>query len=347
MLARLRHPSAAPAYACLCDARSKPSRDPTGTFDLRRRYRTLLATRWHKLVARFKTVVVAQDIFGIAPTPTASSIAATLAPGGRVKSFQTIADGLLRDALLGRDDGEWLEPMTQQAYNRGVKRALRMVAPGLRVENRDVVEAGEVLQALVVVEIEGIMEAVSQRLVRIASYAVIDGGDPNAVMRDIADAINKIGVQRTNAMVEFMVVKAHATGTLDVFELAGIRAVGLVPETVPATTRTIGDAAARGPRARGRTGPGSRASRKSTPSASTIYRIRKAQEELEKMEEVDILTAGDADVCEECEGIAEEGPYPIDTARSLIPAHPYCRCAYVPTDDARFAEIETDETEWF
>jgi SPP1 gp7 family putative phage head morphogenesis protein len=40
-----------------------------------------------------------------------------------------------------------------------------------------------------------------------------------------------------------------------------------------------------------------------------------------------LITAG---ACEECEGIAAGGPYTIDEARGLIPAHPNCRCAWTP-----------------
>lgn len=40
-----------------------------------------------------------------------------------------------------------------------------------------------------------------------------------------------------------------------------------------------------------------------------------------------LITLG---ACEECEAIAEEGPYTLEEARGLIPAHPNCRCAWAP-----------------
>jgi ADP-ribose pyrophosphatase YjhB (NUDIX family) len=87
-----------------------------------------------------------------------------------------------------------------------------------------------------------------------------------------------------------------------------------------------------------RSGPGSR-TRKSTPSPSTIRRIEKTQRKIAaRFEEgVDVLTAGDNDVCIVCEDISDEGPYDLDEAEGLIPAHPWCRCAFVPAgtmDDA-------------
>ena len=44
---------------------------------------------------------------------------------------------------------------------------------------------------------------------------------------------------------------------------------------------------------------------------------------------LDVLTAGDDRVCDVCDGISEGGPYTISKARSLIPAHPNCRCVFV------------------
>lgn len=52
-------------------------------------------------------------------------------------------------------------------------------------------------------------------------------------------------------------------------------------------------------------------------------------------EEVNVQTAGDDRVCDECDDIAAAGPYSLDEAEDLIPAHPNCRCTFVPAvDDA-------------
>lgn len=45
---------------------------------------------------------------------------------------------------------------------------------------------------------------------------------------------------------------------------------------------------------------------------------------------VNVLTAGDDRVCDVCDDIAADGPYSLDEAQGLIPAHPNCRCAFVP-----------------
>lgn len=45
--------------------------------------------------------------------------------------------------------------------------------------------------------------------------------------------------------------------------------------------------------------------------------------------DVEFSTAGDDDVCPECEGM-EGDVYTVDEARGVIPVHPNCRCAWIP-----------------
>jgi hypothetical protein len=165
------------------------------------------------------------------------------------------------------------------------------------------------------------------------------------ITRQILNIIEKVGVVRANAMIELLVIRAHAEASLDIYEASGLKSVGLLPES-RAQAKVVTDAQAKPQKATSkktkdarRTGPGSRVSRKQTPSARTIGRIRAAELNVARRlgENVNVRTAGDDDVCPVCEAISEEGPYSIDTARSLIPAHPHCRCVFVPADDARFA----------
>ena len=45
--------------------------------------------------------------------------------------------------------------------------------------------------------------------------------------------------------------------------------------------------------------------------------------------EAEWLTAGDDRVCEECQSLEDNGPYSLDQAKGMIPAHPNCRCSWV------------------
>jgi hypothetical protein len=53
-----------------------------------------------------------------------------------------------------------------------------------------------------------------------------------------------------------------------------------------------------------------------------IGKAGKAKAKLEELDTVNVLTAGDDNVCSTCEDISEEGPYDINEAQELIPAHP-------------------------
>jgi hypothetical protein len=80
-------------------------------------------------------------------------------------------------------------------------------------------------------------------------------------------------------------------------------------------------------------GATARAGRKETPSQETMARIEAAEKRLQATlggNLVNIVTAGDDDVCDECQDISDEGPYSLDEAEGLIPAHPNCRCAFAP-----------------
>lgn len=44
----------------------------------------------------------------------------------------------------------------------------------------------------------------------------------------------------------------------------------------------------------------------------------------------EIMTAGDNRVCSICEALEKGGPYSLDKAEKMLPAHPLCRCCILP-----------------
>lgn len=175
------------------------------------------------------------------------------------------------------------------------------------------------------IEVQGVMEAVSQQAVRAFNAAMLSNSAP----REAAFAINKIiddvGDLRTRAVASVSVVQAHATGTLDTLEMNGVIHVGVEPEFQKANRIGVTDA----PRRFKPT-----VSRAKAPSARTQRLLTRRESKLNRLSgQVNVETAGDVKVCPICEDLAEEGPYSIDAARGLIPAHPSCRCAFSPVDD--------------
>lgn len=311
-----------PATAFWCDAVVKKA-DPTGTLDIRKRLSSLLAQRFRKVSGLLRSNVVEHDVLGLKPG-SVSPLALAGSSGNRELAFQTWLDNLLRAAVS--ENGQWMRPMLALSYSRAVRRAQRLTRSV--VVPHDMAETIDVLATLAFTELQGICEAVSQRVMRSASSGWLHNAKPVEVFKEMGQAIASVGIVRSGAMAELMVVKSFTTGTLDTFVAAGVKQVGLIPETLKTKRRTT-DA---------RTGFGSRISREVQPSRSTIYRITKQEEEIEQDLEaegdmVEVATAGDEDVCPECEDIEGNNPYSIDEARSLIPAHPRCRCAFVPVEE--------------
>lgn len=326
LLARMNHPS---ARQLVHDALRKG--DPTGTGDIRRRYRALVDQRWNLFKRQLRNVVVDQDMLGLSldkQSPLSTAMAA-FPHDGKIRAFQAWVDDTLTRITLEHDT-TYLDPMVSIAYNRAVKRAVGLTANVVPPEAANSIAA---LQQLTMTELQGINEAVSQRLMRDTTDALLKTTTAKQVYVVLATDVDTIGRTRSRALVETMVAKAHSTGTLDQFEGAGVKQVGLVPESVIKIKR---DALTRdAPSARFGTGPGSNLFRTEVPSESTIRRIGKAQSKLEALfpSLVNIETAGDEDVCQECQDLEDEGPYSINEARSLIPAHPWCRCTFVPADE--------------
>lgn len=290
--------------------------DPTGTADLRRRYSSLTAIRWRRVKAQLRMAIQTQDMLALgADNSSPLSIAMRALPqDGILRAFQVFIDKVLLDVVLEHDT-TYLDPMVSIAYARGAARAQKL---SQAVRSEKAADHVAQLQQLVMMEQQGINEAVSQQIVRAVADGLLMQQSKAKVYAAAVKVVDKVGIVRSSAMVEFIIVKAHATATLDTFEAAGVKRVILLPENVPQLKRRIGDAE----------GFRSRLPRNKLPSASTIRTIRQREKKLERLRRVDIVTAGDERVCPICEDLEGAGPYSINEARSLIPAHSRCRCAF-------------------
>lgn len=167
------------------------------------------------------------------------------------------------------------------------------------------IDRTHLLQSLAIVELQGIVEATSQQLVRVFANGLLARKSPAALAGEMRNVVDSVGVRRGHLLVSFMTIKAFNSSALDGFRALGISRVGLVPERVPPVTRIV-DAGK------------------------------------SKKGKVNVITAEDDRVCPECEEIAADGPYYIDEAEHLIPAHPRCRCAFVPADPKEREEVLGD-----
>lgn len=325
----LRYRTMMHASDCACctvtDANPRP--DPTGTGSLRKEFRTQLHLRWQRLLPATRLMIVEQDLLSIGSKGIFNVSNPTIQGGAtKIQMFQRWFDWAL-NAIVLETDGSFMRKHIEQAYQDGLAFGRAQVRqPAQPRYSQDRLDA---IYQLAVVELQGIIEATSQQAVRAVSMGMLHRHKAPRIMGAVQSRVSAIGIARSDTLVELITVKAFNEAVLDVYEAVNVQRVGLVPELRAALR--VGDA-------RRGSGPGSRISRTETPSRSTIGRIRRANRNIERLNRVNVRTAGDDDVCPTCESIAEDGPYTIDRARSLIPAHPRCRCVFVPADDARFSE---------
>lgn len=305
--------------ACRCvEDVNRVKLDPTGTAALRKRFNTMINMHWRRARIMVRNAVMTQNILGLTSGP---SIAAPAALGGAstIQIFQRWIDSVLGNTVL-EGEGSYIRQYIKAGYDAGIKHAEREL--GQRIVVTQDIDRVATLSTLAYVELQGIVEAVSQQVVRVVANSLLTKKPAAKVVKRIQAVIDSVGVSRSTAMVELLVVKAFGEATLDAYDAVGIAKVGLVTEKIAG--RRMSDAR------RLRTGPGSRIPRNRTPSPSTIRRIRRVERNFEKIGKVNVETAEDDKVCQVCEDIAADGPYTINDARSLIPAHPRCRCIFVP-----------------
>jgi predicted Fe-Mo cluster-binding NifX family protein len=331
----LNHP-AAKAYH-LCDAaKPVPTADPTGTADIRRRFRGQTDIRWRRFSQMLRAAVMQQDVLGLKSGSTVSAMSimsASSTPDARIRIFQSWVDATLTRVVLETDTA-YLDGMAATAYRRAVARAMRLSFS--QAQPKLAGEAIASLQQLTLVEMQGVCEAVSQQLVRAGTDAIISKRTPQQAWQALSPIVEKIGVNRSRAVVEVLTIKAHGAGTLDQFEAAGIKKVAPVPETIKVTKPTKDGFVVDAPK---KVAPAPARRGQSASTKGRIAREEAAVERALRNQEVEVLTAGDDLVCPECEDIAADGPYTIDEARSLIPAHPNCRCSFVPEGSTLFGSV--------
>ncbi len=290
-------------------------KDPTKTYRLRAKFRAEGDRRWQVLARTVRQALVEHDLVGLRGM-------SRLPHGDKTEGFGQWLREELRQKVLGID-GRWTKYYVDQAAAAAYSRAIEM-APGVVVDPQRV----QSLQSLAISELQGILAAAQQQITRVVTHCMMKNATPMCTANAAAACI-RVMRNRTRAMSEYVVAKTHAVTTLNAFKSAGVTRVGIDPERrrkVRVVQSTHGKTLAdRAPT--------------SSDLEEDIEGAEEAEARLEALGEVDVLTAGDDDVCPECEEISDDGPYDIDEAMDLIPAHPWCRCAFVPTSDERFASV--------
>jgi hypothetical protein len=311
-------------------------RDPTQTGDLRRKFRTDIGNRIRVLKRLLRSALVTHDILGfssvtvntisaLANAPASSQISGVrgAATGSnKLDAFQNWLWTAIGEVFIGRPGTQsWTASYIRAAYDKGWMRAQTLSGQLLAPDH----DRLDTLVNMTYSELEGIADVMYQQANRELTNAMLNSVRAPQMYNAIAARLDAIGATRGRAMAATMVVRAYSEATLDGYAAAGLAKVGVVAETKPKgvvkdAMTMLFDA--------------------SKKRKGKTKKAKAAAPDEAFPEEVDVLTAGDDLVCPICEDIANSGPYDILDARGLIPAHPNCRCAFIPAFDLRFAGDE-------
>jgi hypothetical protein len=357
-------------------------RDPTRSIRLRGHGRALVKQRVHNLSIWMRQTLKDQDAAGLrgggGEAPKIAFINWPEAVSYRLARTEAAIEHVIEQALMVPP--EWPRGLIERSVGMGIEQVEQELKVSLdHLDDNDVVELHAALSSA---EVRGIASETQRRIMRLVVAAIESRDKPEALMREVRLVIEKIARLRLNMMVNTGVVRAVNAGKLAGYEASGITQVGIDPEWVPRShshDSIVHDVKSRKAKRRKRVkenkskrSKSSKSKRRAVeedPEEEMVSAARSIEEQIlaaafpegsalmeaaeEMLEEIEtaakednlvnVLTAGDDDVCQDCEDIAAEGPYDIDEARDLIPAHPNCRCAFVPFGDKRFAAIMEQE----
>jgi GNAT superfamily N-acetyltransferase len=164
---------------------------------------------------------------------------------------------------------------------------------------RDAAE-GVTLASLTVAELSGICDAVGQQAVRAVATGILHRERPALIARRVGLVINSVGRARSRQMAGYMIVKAFSVATLEEFRARGVTKVGTRAERLivkgPHGKHLVKDKKGDLEKALVEHyqeipafAPGG--------SPEEIEAAEEAEETIQALEEVEVLTAGDDDVC--------------------------------------------------
>jgi hypothetical protein len=286
----------------LNDARRSSRHDPTGTHRMRSALMTELRRRWVQLRVAAQGFLVSQDHLGLGQgPPPVGSLQLGQAPHQKLDYLASWLSNATAAIVVGHG-GHWVAPAVGAAYQKGRQDAARHL--GLPAPPPPALDRAPTLARLAAHALVGIGDEVHKQVVREVGQVINHGGSPRQAQGALSDRVQHVGMVRSEALANTVLVSAHAYGSLDTYQAAGVTHVALRAEVNRA--RPTHDA--RTPRA---------------PVQRTLVAIQ---------------TAGDDLVCQECQDLENDNPYRLQEALGLIPAHPNCRCAWVP-----WGEEEGDE----
>lgn len=280
----------APTY----DALIARSADPTQTARLRASFRGAGRLRLRQVRASMRTGVLNHNVLGLG-----GATFSPYPPDMQIGNFASMLERSTQQHMLT----DWANRYIEQAIaagNAAAARETKLLAP----------MPGELVRALAQltqVELKGIAAGLVQQVTRAAATALETRLRSTRAMRLLGSRFAATS-NRLNALANVTTVKSFNRAKLANYRAAGDTHVGIIPELRSDSARTVRDAPPQEAR-------------------SISEGLEKEEPEVEAL--INIATAGDELVCDDCEEASDDGPYTIDEAEGLLPIHPNCRCVYV------------------
>ena len=234
--------------------------DPTRTTLLRRQFIADMVRRFKKISKALTELIVDDDAFGL---NTKINLVAFQQVEIQAWRFQTNTqkvasyrkwlklqiDAEILTPIGGLSGKPWTAPYIESAYQKGAIRSYT----DLRAEDLALVDDKtfiggkkeflrqafgqpiaqqkvETLYTRAFTELEGVTAAMDQQMSRILADGLIQGRGPAYIARELRNNVTKLTNTRAKVIARTEVIRAHAEGQLDAYELLGVQEVGVRAE---------------------------------------------------------------------------------------------------------------------
>ncbi len=238
-------------------------RDPTRTTTLQRRFMADMTRRFKKLSKNIQELIVDDDALGLLNTgiQTINQQVPNQAwrfqsDPQKVKSYRRWlkqqVDALILTPVGGIQDKPWTAPYIESAYKKGAIRAYTDLRAEDLANAPTIFQGGkaefirtafsqpvlaskiELLYERAFTELEGVTAVMDQQMSRILAEGLSQGSGPRTIARNLRDNVVTMTNTRALVIARTEIVRAHAEGQLDAFELLGVDEVGILAEWLTA-----------------------------------------------------------------------------------------------------------------
>lgn len=257
--------------------RATPRRvDPTGTTNVRRRWEQELVRRFKRVRSLAWEALVKLDVLGLGRQTAERSIASSTfvrafkkdgavldaqpAPGAfafgssqdKLSAFMDWLYEMQRQEILGVSLGTplstaasdlWANVYVDAAYKKGMKDAAGNAGIGGEISASFAlpIHADKVglIYSRVYRDLEGITDLMDAQISRVLAAGLAEGRGPMEIARELAKQVDNIGIVRARTLARTEVIRAHAEGSLNMYEEAQLLGVTVESEFATAEDDSV------------------------------------------------------------------------------------------------------------